>query len=90
MDTDRPLWRAHAAMSEECAERMVAESGILTAVAMEVKSSAYEIVMGAVEGKSETERLKRAGEITEPWGTPDLLVGRGRGDNYIGIWLICL
>lgn len=46
-----------------------------------VKSSAYEEVRGAVWGKSETKKLKRTGEMTEPWGTPACTL---RGED---LWL---
>ena len=39
-----------------------------------VRSSAYKVVTYAGVGQSARKKLKRQGEITEPWGTPDLLM----------------
>ena len=60
IETARPLLRAQAVTSEECDERMCVDSCMQGEVAIAVKSSAYD----------EMNRLKRAGEMTEPCGTP--------------------
>jgi hypothetical protein len=39
-----------------------------------LKSSAKAELIEAVWGKSEVKKLKREGEITEPWGTPEQII----------------
>ena len=42
-----------------------------------VRSSAYEAMLGIGTGISEMKWLKRAGEMTEPWGTPEWMALKG-------------
>jgi hypothetical protein len=42
-----------------------------------VRSSAYEAMLGVGSGISEMKWLKRAGEMTEPWGTPEWIALKG-------------
>ena len=56
--------------SAEWVERAAAASVTDEDEAMEVKSSAYEVVRSADCGKVDTKKLKRAGDMTEPCGTP--------------------
>ena len=68
---------AHLTSREQSWFALASASTMLEAEASNVKSSAYDFMSASGMGQSETKWLKRAGEMTEPCGTPARTWGQG-------------